>query len=194
LAARQWNQYRQLYGHSPERVAFLNEVAGHFFGMVQDVLLDDVLLHLTRLTDPPKRNLTLKRLFGFAPDPALGAELDRLVPAACEACDRARTTRNQRIAHTDFTRAVAGTFEDYPSRADVEAALRAIRAVLHRLETHYWQTATAYERFLPAGGDADGLVSYLLKGVRADERQMERFIQGKPLPEDLEPEGELPVG
>ena len=31
-----WNQYRQLYAHSPERVTFLNGVASHFFGVVQD--------------------------------------------------------------------------------------------------------------------------------------------------------------
>jgi hypothetical protein len=75
--------------------------------------------------------------------------------------------------------------------ADVEAALRAIRAVLHRLETSYWQSETAYERFFPAGGDADSLVYYLSKGFRAEERQRERFIQGKPLPEDYEPEDDV---
>jgi hypothetical protein len=52
----------------------------------------------------------------------------------------------------------------------------------------FWQTETAYERFWPAGGDADSLVYYLLKGVRAEERRMERFRQGKPLPEDVEPD------
>ena len=63
-----WNQYRQLYARSPERIALLNQVAGHFFGVVQDTLFEDVLLHLARLTDPAKsvgnENLTLKRLVG----------------------------------------------------------------------------------------------------------------------------------
>src|SRR5207249_4795011 len=61
-----WSQYQQLYARSPERIAFLNEVAGPFFGVIQDALLEDVVLHLARLTDPPKSmgkdNLTLQRL------------------------------------------------------------------------------------------------------------------------------------
>ena len=158
-----WIQYRQLYAHSPERVAFLNNVAGHFFGVVQRTLLDDVLLHLARLSDPPKSNrLTLQRLPKLALDPALGKELKGLVQAACRACDSARSSRNRRIAHTDFACALASTFDPLPSRADVEAALSAIRAVLHRLEAHYWQSETGYEHFCAAGGDADSLVRYLL--------------------------------
>jgi hypothetical protein len=45
--------------------------------------------------------------------------------------------------------------------------------------------------FLTEGGDADSLVYYLPKGVRAKERQRERLQQGKPLPENLEPENEV---
>jgi AbiU2 len=70
-----WNQYRQLYAHSRERVEFLNKVGGHFFGIVQHTLRDDILLHLARLTDPPKSNrLTLQRLPKLAPEPALRKE------------------------------------------------------------------------------------------------------------------------
>ena len=188
-----WNQYRQLFGRSPNRVAFLNKAAGHFFGVVQRTLTDDVLLHLTRLTDPPKPNrLTLQRLPRLAQDPALRKKLEGLARAACDACDRARRSRNQRIAHTDFACAVGlATFDPIPSRSNVEAALCAIRAVLHRLEMHFWQTETAYEHLFPAGGDADALVLYLQKGVRADKRRMERFIQGEPLPEDYELDGDI---
>lgn len=187
-----WNQYRQLYAHSPERVAFLNRVASHFFGVVQDTLYDDILLHLARLTDPPKsgRNLTLQRLPKIAP-PALRVDLKKLVQAACDACEPARSSRNKRIAHEDVALALAGTFDPLPSRADIEVALRAVSAVLHRLETHYWQSETAYQHFAPAGGEADSLVHYLLEGVRAEERRMECFLQRKPLQEDLAPEDDV---
>jgi hypothetical protein len=64
---------------------------------------------------------------------------------------------------------------------------------LIRLETHFWpsEKGTLYQDVIPEGGDADSVVSYLLKGVRAEERRRERLIQGKPLPEDLEPEDEV---
>src|SRR5713101_3053694 len=75
-----WNQYRQLYAHSPERVALLNEVGGHFFGMVQDALFESVILQVSRVTDPPqsvrkKDNLSLQGLSGTIPDRALAAKV-----------------------------------------------------------------------------------------------------------------------
>jgi AbiU2 len=61
-----WDQYQQLYMHSPERITLLNSVAGAFFGIIQDTLFENVILHLARLIDPPqsmgKDNLTLRRL------------------------------------------------------------------------------------------------------------------------------------
>ena len=61
-----WNQYSQLYAHSPERIAFLNKVAGHFFGAIEDTVQDDVFLHIVRLTDPPKSmERTTYRSIGF---------------------------------------------------------------------------------------------------------------------------------
>lgn len=183
-----WIQYRQLYAHSPERVDLLNTLAGHFFRVVQDTTHDDVLLHLTRLTDRRRDTLSLRTLHALIPDRALASEVETLIQAAVNACDSARASRNQRIAHTNRMRALASTFDPNPSRADVEAALNAVRAVLNRLERHYWQSEVGYQYFIASGGDADSLVYYLLNGVRAEERRMERLLQGKPLPEDLQPE------
>jgi hypothetical protein len=122
----------------------------------------------------------------------LRKELEGLVRAAGSACNRVTTSRNQRIAHTDFACAVGlATFDPIPPRADVEAALCAIRAVLHRLEMHFWQTKTAFEHIVPTGGDADSVVYYLVMAARAEERNRERFILGKPLPGNYEPEQEL---
>jgi AbiU2 len=186
-----WDQYRQLYAHSPARVDFLNKVAGHFVGVVQDTLYDDILLHLTRLTDRSKGTLNLQRLPKLVPPP-LAPELDQLVRDACLACKCAEASRNQRLAHTEFALALAGTFDDSPSRADVEAALGAVRAVLDRLEVHYWKRETGgYQHFFSNGGDADSLLYYLRKGVQAEERRRERILQEKPLPEGLEPEDEV---
>jgi hypothetical protein len=39
-----WIVYRQLYGKSPERVELLNESAGTFFNLLQNILLHDMVL------------------------------------------------------------------------------------------------------------------------------------------------------
>ena len=126
-------------------------------------------------------------------DSALSAELKGLVEAALKVCESARAWRNRRLAHRDLALALATASDPLPgvSRAEVEAALQAIRVVLNRLAAHYWNSETAYQHFIASGGEADSLVYYLRKGIRAQERRMERFRLGKALPEDLEPEGEV---
>ena len=79
-----WMQFRILFADSPERIDLLNQVAGFFFRMIQDVLWEDVILHLARLTDPPqsgpgKHNLTLKRRPDAISDQALSVEIAKLV-------------------------------------------------------------------------------------------------------------------
>jgi hypothetical protein len=101
-----WNQYRQLYAHSRERVAFLNKVAGHFVEVLQDTVYDDLLLHLTRLTDRPSfgkyEHLTLRRLPELVSEstPALTSELEVLVETARKACESAKViARPTHCAH-----------------------------------------------------------------------------------------------
>ena len=192
-----WSQYQQLYTHSPERIALLNEVAGHCFGVIQDVLLKDVILHLARLTDPPqsrgKDNLTLRRLPALLSNAQLAAEVQSLVEAALAACASACAWRNRQLAHRDLALALASATEPLPgiSYADIKAALTAMRTVLNCLDAHYWHSETVYEHVITEGGEADSLVYYLSQGVRAEERRRERLEQGKPLPEDIEPRGQV---
>src|SRR4051812_32259498 len=49
-----WDLYRQLFLASERRIALLNECAGSFFRVLQDVLLDDTTLVLSKLGDPAK--------------------------------------------------------------------------------------------------------------------------------------------
>jgi hypothetical protein len=49
-----WCEYRSVFGSSEARVDLLNTTARGFFGIVQDVLWQDVVLHICRFTDPAK--------------------------------------------------------------------------------------------------------------------------------------------
>ena len=61
-----WIQFRKTYAKSEQQTQLLKDTAPFFFRVVRDVLIDDTLLHLARLTDPTKTgksgNLTLLRL------------------------------------------------------------------------------------------------------------------------------------
>src|SRR5688572_9269148 len=68
-----WAQYVELFGTKPERVELLNNAAPLFFRIVEDTIWEDVLLHLTRLTDSAtsmgKTNLTILNLPALMDDP-----------------------------------------------------------------------------------------------------------------------------
>jgi hypothetical protein len=187
-----WNQYRQLYAHSPERVDFINQVARHFFGVIQTSLLEDVVLHLARLTDPPKsagkENLTIKRFTSLLSGP-LASDIDALLDSAITACKPARDWRNRHLAHRDWSLVMASSTEPLAgiSRKDIETALSSIRAVMNRLAKHFSDSEVAYQIFITSGGDADSLIYYLNLGMQADEQRLERLRRGEFTPEDLHP-------
>jgi hypothetical protein len=186
-----WKQYRILYGDSPERIELLNSVAGFFFRVIQDVLWEDIVLHLARLTDPPQSmgrdNLTLLRLPGAIQEPPLSGELATLIDEVRRESAFARTWRNRHLAHRDLISTVDKGAAPLPgiSRAGMERTLIAVRRVLNKIEGHYWRSEIVFEHFL-AYDDAESLVAYLKLAVNAETRQRERLLKGRSLPEDIE--------
>lgn len=177
-----WKQYRILFAESPERIELLNQVAGFFFRVIQDVLWEDVVLHIARLTDPPrsngKNNLTLFRLEGAVPQHALSVEVATLVQRARLAAEFARVWRNRRLAHRDLSLVIGNDVTPLPgiSRAEVENALDGIRAVLNKIESHFFQSEAAFQEF-SASDDAESLACYLKLAVDAERRERESLLR-----------------
>jgi len=132
-----WLEYRKLYAHSPERIKLLNDQAQFFFRILQDVLWNDVLLHIARLTDRPvswqSANATLQALGPRIADEALRSNVTSLVQRAIEASSFAKQWRDKRFAHLDFDEATRESTTLLPpvSRQNVEDALLAIREVMN---------------------------------------------------------------
>jgi hypothetical protein len=177
-----WQQFRQLYGTNPERVELLNKTASLFFGIVQTVLWEDTLLHLSRLTGAPgargKPNLSLQRLAQVIPKGPLRREIEHLINIAVHKADFAHEWRNRRIAHYDLRLAQGSTAISLPpaSRQHVEEALAAIRDVMNRIELHYRQSITAYERFLDTG-NGDDLLRCLEEALGSEKRACAELLQ-----------------
>lgn len=185
-----WALYKQLFGKCDRRIALLNETAGSFFGVLQGVLLDDVVLELARLVDSPKScgkaNLTLLRIPGLIADQELRPEIEAMVDSAEGACAKARDQRNRRLAHNDLSLAVETSAKPLPAIgiADVESALAAVRDLLNRLDSHYLNSTVAYEYVGTGPTDGDSLVHYLNKGLQAEQQFEDRIRTGQTKPED----------
>lgn len=180
---RKWADYVALFGTKPERLELLNRAAPSFFRYVQDSIWEDVLLHLARLTDPPKsagkRNLSLKRLSETVQEPSLRARVAELVAVAHEKTEFARDWRNRRLAHRDLDLALGTEAEPLAgaSRLAVKEALRAVADVLNAAAAHYLDSTTMFELGFD-GADAIGLLHVIRDGLRHAEDQEARVRFG----------------
>jgi AbiU2 len=182
-----WNQYRILFAESPERIELLNGVAGFFFRMIHEVLLENVVLHVARLIDPPqsgtkkkKDNLTLSRLKAAVEEkaPELIAEIAKLVGRARTEASFIKEWRDRRIAHRDLKLAMNDPIVRLPeiSCARMERVLLAVRAILNEVEYHFWQGSIGFEHFI-AHDDAENLVHYLKAAVDSESQERERVLR-----------------
>ena len=185
----QWNEYANAFGDKESRVELLNRVAGGFARSIQDALWADVLLGLTRLTDPPqtgkKTNLAVTRLLDLVKD-ELKEPVAELVEKAVAATEFARDWRNRYLAHRDLAHAQDSSAKPLAaaSRKLVREALEAIVAVMHAVEGSYENSTTMYSESKYSNGIV-GLLYVLDDGVRFDQQRRKRLKNGESLPDDF---------
>jgi hypothetical protein len=164
-----WQIFKQLFAHSDERIAFLNEMAPAFFIVAEDALRDDILLSFARLTDPRQlgkySNLSLHSLLesmvSFSPE-ALVLVSEGLLAELDAVCAPIRDIRNRRIGHLDLPTALNAhpTLLPGVSQEMVERALALMRQLLNGIQGHYDKAETAYlDTWLR--GDGNDIVFYL---------------------------------
>src|SRR4051794_4573013 len=73
-----WAEFVEIFGDR-ERISLLNKAAPSFFVIIEQAFWQDILLNLTRLTDPPrsagKENLTIVNLPNLISDVKLSARV-----------------------------------------------------------------------------------------------------------------------
>lgn len=147
-ALMRYKEFRELFG-ATERVNLLNAIGSGFFWDVQQMFWSDLMLRLTRLTDPPKSagkdNLTVQRLPDLCEDPDLRDEIESLVRNAIGKAAFARDWRNRRIAHSDFARAIDPSPEPLAEATlqKAKGALDAVHAVLDTISVRLIRTGIA---------------------------------------------------
>ncbi|PKN76669.1 MAG: hypothetical protein CVU52_03690, partial [Deltaproteobacteria bacterium HGW-Deltaproteobacteria-10] len=181
--------YLELFGKTPSRIDLLNQSAPVFFKIVQDSLWENIILHLARLTDPPKsagkNNLTIQRLLDLV-DTSIRETISGQIRYAKEKTRFCRDWRNRHIAHRDLKLAIGDYAEPLKpaSRANVKDAVESIARVLNTISEYYMKSTIAFDSIVGPGG-AEGLLYILDDGIRADIERRKRLEAGKYLPEDL---------
>ena len=180
-----WLTYRELFAESPRRIELLNESAGTFFYIIENVLLDEVQISLSKLTDPPSsgrnNNLSLEQL-----QLNLQKHCDAILVNNCRTilnelhiqCKVFRIRRHKTLAHLDLPTALKQLPQPLPgvSRQMIEDALRSVRDYMNAIEAHYNDSQVGYEHFILNDG-VNALLTMLRNGLRYEE-----LVQNRTLP------------
>jgi hypothetical protein len=168
-------EYRAIFGKK-ENFEVLNWAAPAFFARMQWTLLADVILAISRLTDPPQSvgqpNASLRRLVR-ALEPHTDAQTRVLWTKQLSdietAKEKIKTVRNKLLSHDDLAIYVQGATTPAVSRADVEGVLTAIRALVNSIESTYMGSPMTYELAIEPLGGAQSLVNRLAKAMAASK-------------------------
>jgi hypothetical protein len=153
-------------------MVLLSNTAPGFFRFLQDILVDNAVISLSRLTDPTKFN-SIPRLIKISKNQihhTLHEDLERDLVELQSKCEDVREHRDKRVAH----RARGGShpsYDDGPielppiTRQLIEGALEDTSELLNKFLGHF---KSVYQVFEPVvTGDADVLVHFLEKGYEA---------------------------
>lgn len=169
-----WLTYRELYAESPARIELLNECAATFFYIIEDVLLDEVQVALSKLTDPAQsgryENLSLEQLQAQLEkhgDPGLATACRGTLDTIHAQCKVFRVRRHKRLAHLDLATSLKTLPQPLPgvSRKMIEDALFSVRKYLNAIEMHYNDAEWGYEDFILNNGSV-ALLAVLRAGLR----------------------------
>jgi hypothetical protein len=187
-----WEEYVELFGTKASRIELINQAAGHFFRVVQDVLWDDTLIHIARLTDPPKSrgrdNLTIQLLPPLLRDDAVRGAVQARIDSAIAKAAFCRDWRNRRIAHSDLKLALESGAEPLrdASRDLVRAAMESLADVLNEIAGRLMNSTTGFEGAGNIRGARD-LLYVLDDGLATERERRERLRTGTYRSEDYRP-------
>jgi hypothetical protein len=192
LLHRNWQQYVELFGTKPARIELLNQSAPYFFRVLQEDLWDVTLLHIARLTDPPKtgnkENLTIQTFLALVGAAKTKETLAALLAIVKEKTEFCRDWRNRYIAHNDLDIALdraANPLAD-ASRLQVKEVLKAISDVMNAVDFHYFHSETRFDLGGTLGG-AMPLLYALHRAKKAQDESLKRLEAGEFNEDDLDP-------
>ncbi len=173
-----WDQLQRLFKHSKARTRIIQETAPEFFTMVRRVLVDDILLHIIKLTDnigrKNNRNLTLWRLPELIEDPKLRQLIVDDLQIIENQREPIRTLRNKYLAHFDLDFVLAShTLKGSIKINDenIDCVLKRIARILNHLYRVKANHKMLFED-IPVNDDVEALIAYLQIGLRCDKKRL----------------------
>ncbi|MFH1513959.1 MAG: hypothetical protein ABIG42_00715 [bacterium] len=188
-----WNEYIELYGKKKSRIELLNNTAPSFFGMIQRIMLNDILLHIRRMTDQAgtrgRTNLSLEYLCALlkSKDEDLFNTVSGLIDQVKETSKFARKYVDKKIAHTDSGIALGHSAMPLESeiRKKIDNILDAFSAVLNAVLLRYVKAEISFKD-KSCSDDALTLLHVLHDGLKVKREKEIRIQNSEYLSADFE--------
>lgn len=165
-----WEIYTQLFDSGDENVDLLNASGSYVFFLLQRLLLDDAILALSRLTDPPitgkHENASIKHLIGLMRSslaPADANDVDISLENLERHVSNARIHRDKAIAHADLQHAVGSASLPDIAYTELEGAMQELQKLMLRLGSSSIRRVGGYRPIIAFGTDGNSLLKHLRK-------------------------------
>ena len=179
-----WVEYKELYGTKKSRIDLMNKTAPLFFYIVEKTLWKDLMLGITRLTDPEKsmgkKNLTLQLLPKHISDNELKKIIEADNDELTHLTDFCRDWRNRSIAHNDYDLFLNETIAiplKSANRKKLQEVFDKLHAIIKKVYLHYLGRTIMLE-YIDSFNGAQALLVHLENGLRFEELRYKRKLSG----------------
>lgn len=144
-----WDEYLTLYGSGNDNLDVMNETAPTFFGMIQNGLQENIILHISRLMDEPNKgpheNLSIRLFPEVIENATLKEKVNNLICVAQKAFAPCKRWRDKWHAHRDRQFALDQNEEPLPAivRQNLDELINFLTSILDEIESHYYNTRTS---------------------------------------------------
>jgi hypothetical protein len=178
-----WEQFENLFGHSPKRVAVMNEAGAAFFYNVDRLFFEASMLALCRLSDPLKSagkdNLTVMLFMKYMDSDVRKVKMKALLETVTTSTSFARDWRNRKIGHNnlDLRMGTAIPLED-ATRNAVNEAIASLHSVFEYVAVEFMQTNLG-NKVIPSLNNEMTMLHRLHLGIEQHARVLECLKSGK---------------
>lgn len=181
-----WGEFSELFLSDPHRVDLINDCASQFFGMMQDIMAEHIVIQFYRITDSPGsgsgKNVTIRNIPSLI-DPSEKDKVNSLVNDAVLSRESLVNWRNKVFAHLDYA-VIANNKTKLLDKLDEETineCINKIIAVLNFVEGHYEISLTAFDN--TRGFSVRPLLSILSDGLSLSQERQRLEHNGEFVPE-----------
>jgi hypothetical protein len=153
-----WSEYKKIYLVSNDQVKFLNDYAPFYFSMNQKIMINDILLHIAKLTDKEEtfghKNLSIRNLESLLPVDKHKNEISNGIEKAMQESVFLKDWRKKYLAHYDFyvmTNQNNNILNEI-SLDEIEKAINSLWDIIISISYLYFQSVLGVDIIEPLGG------------------------------------------